>query len=511
MSRKIDFNQYTIKNYLADIDKYGMEKTWNNILQQVLEAKITNTLFCVENFGQIYEIGLEHENKISKKEMGKYYTPKDVAKIMSEWLEKQEATNVCDIGCGTGNLILSYLATIGKEKTRELINNGNVYLYDKDKIALKICKYSIAIIYGKDLLSRINTKCCDFLSKKTKLPKECKIICNPPYHSIKEIDDEWEKTKVINESKELYSSFMEKIIKNSKSSVIITPYSFIGCQKFYSLRKFMNEYNGFIVSFDNVPGNIFSGKKHGIFNSNNSNSVRAAITVVENRKDVKGFRLTPLIRFKTEEREDLLNCEVLESLLSPRYQIVDNKNKSYYKCFKELEGVLQKWKGQSSTELSKYISDEKNNLPLYIPDTCRYFTVAAVKDLDRTGKKTIYIKDKEFFDYTYCLMNSTFAYWHWRLYDGGINCPLNIINTIPVFYDKLSKEDKENIHNIAKKMISEESNYLVYKKNADKLQENIKFPKHYRDEINSIFLNALGVEEKQKLLDRVHSSSIFMK
>ena len=511
MSKKIDFSKYTIEDYLADIDKYGMEKTWNNILPQILETKPTDTIFSVESFGEIYEIGLEHENKISKKEMGKYYTPKDVAKVMSEWLINLEGTNVCDIGCGTGNLILTYLATLGKEKARELINEGKVYLYDKDKIALKICKYSIATIYGKDLLSRINTNCCDFLSQKTKLPKDCKIICNPPYHSIKEIDDEWEKTKVINESKELYSSFMEKIIKNSKSSVIITPYSFIGCQKFYSLRKFMNEYNGFIVSFDNVPGNIFSGKKHGIFNSNNSNSVRAAITVVENKQDLKGFRLTPLIRFKTEEREELLKCKVLESLLSPTYQIVDGKNKSYYKCFKELEDVLKKWEKESNIKLENYISDEKNNLPLYIPDTCRYFTVASVKELDRTGKKTIYIKDKEVFDYTYCLMNSTFAYWHWRLYDGGINCPLNIINTIPVFYDKLSKEDKENIHNIAKKMISEESNYLVYKKNADKLQENIKFPKHYRDEINSIFLNALGVEEKQKLLDRVHSSSIFMK
>ena len=45
----------------------------------------------------------------------------------------------------------------------------------------------------------------------------------------------------------------------------------------------MNQYNGEIYSFDNVPGNIFCGRKHGIFNTNTSNSVRAAITVV--RKD----------------------------------------------------------------------------------------------------------------------------------------------------------------------------------------------------------------------------------
>ena len=41
---------------------------------------------------------------------------------------------------------------------------------------------------------------------------------------------------------------MEKIIKQSVASVIITPYSYIGSTKFYSLRKFMNNYNGFVVS-----------------------------------------------------------------------------------------------------------------------------------------------------------------------------------------------------------------------------------------------------------------------
>lgn len=509
MSKKIDFNKYTIDDYLQDIGKIGTEKTWNNILPQILKNRPVNTIFKVENFGELYEMGLECENKISKKEMGKYYTPKDVAKVMSEWLIKQEGSKVCDIGCGTGNLILAYLESVGEEKAKELINDGNIYLYDKDKVALKICKYSIAIIYGIDLLNKTKIKCCDFLNKKVKLPSQCKVICNPPYHNIKEVDENWKQTKVINDSKELYCAFMEKIMQNSKSSVIITPYSFIGGQKFYSLRKIMNDYNGFIVSFDNVPGNIFSGKKHGIFNSNNSNSVRAAITVVENKQDIKGFRLTPLIRFKAEERKQLLNCETLEELLSPTYQIVNSKNKSYYKCFKELEDVLQKWQENSYTKLEKYISEKKDGNPLQIPDTCRYFTVASVKNLDRTGKKIIYINDNEVFDYIYCLMNSTFAYWHWRMYDGGINCPLNIINTIPVFYDKLSQKDKRDIHDIAQKMISEESDYLVYKKNANKLQENIKFPKQYRNEINKIFLNVIEAEDKQDILSKVHSSSIF--
>ena len=64
--------------------------------------------------------------------------------------------------------------------------------------------------------------------------------------------------------------------------------------------------NGFIVSFDNVPGNIFCGRKHGIFNTNTANSVRASITVLKKDDALKGFKVSPLIRFKNEEREKLL-------------------------------------------------------------------------------------------------------------------------------------------------------------------------------------------------------------
>ena len=106
----------------------------------------------------------------------------------------------------------------------------------------------------------------------------------------------------------------------------------------------MNRHKGFVVSFDNVPGNIFLGKKHGIFNTNTANSVRAAITVVEDADDRKGFRMTPLIRFKTEERTALLNNDVLESFIDETDQIITDANPMYRRCFKQLCEVWEKWK-----------------------------------------------------------------------------------------------------------------------------------------------------------------------
>lgn len=502
------YNNYDLNNYIKDIDCYGLKKTWHNILTKTLSKELVSKEFIVDNFGELYEIGLEHENKINKKEMGKYYTPKDVANIMSNWLLPLPGEKVCDVGCGVGNLIISYLDCLGKDKAYDLIESGNLYLYDKDDIALEICKYSLAIKYGVELLKKINTKNCDFLSHKVKLPKNSKVISNPPYYKIIEYGNDWDITKVIIDSKELYSSFIEKIIKQSVSSVIITPYSFIGSGKFYSLRTLMNNYNGFVVSFDNVPGNIFNGRKHGVFNTNKGNSVRAAITVVENKKNVKGFRFSPLIRFKTEERNLMLNNDYLYNLINDRYQLVNAKRKSYYKCHKELLKVLDLWEEKSNKKMGSLI-DSNEGIKLYVPTTCRYFTVGSKKELIRDGKRIINVKEKENYNYVYCMLNSTFAYWYWRLYDGGINCPLTIINSIPVFYDLFSEKQKETLNEIAEEMQQKEKNYLVYKMNAGKKQENIKFPVEYRDRINKLFFEVLGINEKTNILNKIHSSSLF--
>ena len=120
----------------------------------------------------------------------------------------------------------------------------------------------------------------------------------------------------------------------------------------------MNNYNGFVVSFDNVPGNIFNGRKYGIFNSNKGNSVRAAITVVENKKDVKGFRFSPLVRFKTEERSRMLKNDYLYSLLNDRYQIITPKRKNYYKCHKDLLKVLDSWEALSEQKMGNIIDSK---------------------------------------------------------------------------------------------------------------------------------------------------------
>lgn len=500
----LKFAYYNLENYKQDIITKGLKNTWTEINYYILNYETNNDFLLINNFAELYEIGLALQNKQLKKDSGQYYTPDDVAHVMANWFNQQKGVNVCDVACGTGKLILTYLDIIGEKNAFDLIRKGRLYLYDLDDVALSICKTILLIKYGKELAPYIHTIHCDFLSNEITLPKNSKVISNPPYSLVKDISIEWNKTDITVNTKELYSMFMEKIIKQSKSSVIITPYSFISGTKFYCLRYLMNKYNGFIISFDNVPGTIFCGKKHGVFNSNTSNSVRAAITVVENKDNYHGFRLTPLIRFKNEERKKLLKTDILESYIGETYQLVSKENPMYNKCFKELVDIWTNWKNNGIKKLGDYTSHDGQNI-ISIPNTCRYFTTASNKLMNRNGQIVLNITDKNVFNYIFCLINSSFAYWYWRLFDGGITYPKKLLFSMPVFYDKLTNEDKIFFDNVATAMINNSKKFIVTKKNLG-VQENVKYPRKYRDMINRRLLDILGINIDEKVFDLIHSN-----
>lgn len=496
-------NTYNLDIYVQNISIYGLAETWQDICSFVLKSGETEFL-QTSNFGELYEIGLAVEDKQQKKDSGQYYTPEDVAAVMSEWLLKQEAENVCDVACGTGKLILTYLDLLGSEKATQLIADGRLYLYDLDATALYICKTAILLKYGIEHSDKIHAVHCDFLDTNVSLPASCKVISNPPYANFTQIKPSWEQTPVLLDTKELYAAFMEKIVAQSEKSVIITPYSFIGSTKFYSLRRKMCQHNGFIVCFDNVPGTIFCGRKHGIFNTNTSNSVRAAITVVENTNTKNGFRISPLIRFKNTERKTLLDCETLEQFVGFDCQFVDNQNTMFRKCDRRLEKIYSAWKNAESEKLCQ-LTSSFGELTISMANTCRYFTAASDKIMNRGGQITLHFSDKDMFNYVYCLINSSFVYWHWRLFDGGITYPKTLLLNMPTFYKMLSADDKHFFAKIATEMISKADDFIVTKNNVG-IQENIKFPREYRDKINRRIFDILHITESENIMDIVHSN-----
>lgn len=502
------FDNYNSEKYLIDVNKYGLEYLWDEILDFILTHGQTSFL-NIKNFGEMYEAGLAEIDKNDKKKSGQYYTPKDVSKLMAQWLYDLDGVNVCDIGCGTGNLILSYLELVSEREVIDLLENKRIYLYDFDKIALKIAKYSIAILYGSQYLDSINCIYGDFLNENVEIPKNSKIITNPPYAKIETIDLSWSNSKIQKNSKELYAAFMEKIIASSNPAVIISPFSFLGGAKFYELRKLLSTTSGFIVAFDNVPGNIFNGRKHGVFNTNTANSVRAAITVIENKQNIKGFKTTHLIRFKNEERENLFTKLELEKQLSSNRQIVNNDNKMFARIHTDLESCFKQWISKSTKKMVDLLNYNNEDSFIYMPNTCRYFTTASKTKLQRGGYLSIPINNRDVFNYVYAMINSSFVYWWWRIFDGGITYPVGLFNDIPVFYDLLTDKNKQKLGKLVDEMINEEDKYKTTKMNAGNIQENIKFPPFYRDKINKIFLEILNCEVKSTSFDFIHRNSHF--
>lgn len=496
-SKRISFSSLSWANfdlvtYKKLLDLQGLEGAWETILKLISNLTVdemNRSLIQFNDLGELYEIGLAHTNKITKKQMGKYYTPHDVAAVMSELLlENDNITNLVDVASGTGNLILEVLNQMLARYTRDtvidFIKSKKLWLYDSDSVALKICVTKIEILLQQKLKKYINVVNADFLDASVKLPIDSTVITNPPYSVVKDTDfkETWFKSEVLAQSRDLYAGFFDKIASSARNAVLVTPQSFLVADKFSKLRtKLGNHYYGEIYSFDNVPGTLFNGRKHGIFNTNTSNGVRAAISSIK-RNGHNGFRLTHLIRFNTKQRNEVINLDFMRSKLGNSVQDL----KLPVKSFRELEPLVLETLSQPHIYLYDLIETNEEvqnpNYKITINTSARYFTVGSVRTLDRDGFFDIYAKDAASFNLLYALVNSSYVYMWWRFFDGGILYAKRHLLKTPVSVEILNRHNA--IAPIVHEMIERENNYLSYKLNAGKNQESIKFPVRYRNLIN---------------------------
>jgi predicted RNA methylase len=443
-------------------------------------------LFKINNISELYEIGLSIINKTDKKRLGQYYTPKDVSVFMAKELKSHyESEKICDVSSGTGNLIIEFLSLFTKDELMNIINNRKIHLFDLDETAMFVAKMIIAynFINNKNDFENIDNLIIEhtgnFLSDKIVLPDNSVVISNPPYGKLDENIEVWNEctTKKTND---LYGLFIEKMVKQSNFGVIISPQSYLGSNKFKSLRKSLKGYSGKIFAFDNVPASIFNGRKKGIFNSNTANSVRAAIMVYL-KKD-NGFRISPLVRFKNTERELVINN--LNNILGNKlYQ----DSQPWLKVPKQLEKIVDILKDHK--RISDYIENNNSNLIINVPSTPRYFITATNSNLSRSSIIKINPKNDYYNKVIYLMLNSSISYLWWRIHDGGITITKETLLSIPVI--ELPVEIVNNLYEVG---INLESQNIIVKNNANKLNENIKFPKEYRDKINLEILNHLNLD-----------------
>ena len=483
--------KYDFAMYHKDINNYGLQLTWEKILNQQTD-EILDSVF----WSDYYEEGLAYLNKNAKKEKGQYYTPADVANVMADFYVEFNGQNICDICCGTGNLILSVFQLMTKEKVRQVILQHNLYLYDIDKTALMICKALICNEYGTDLEEHINVVIGDFLNPDIHLPKNARVISNPPYGKLAEPYN----TIIQKTTKELYSSFIEKIVLEAEECVIISPHSYMGGNKFADLRSLLRNYRIDIYSFDNVPCNIFNGVKKGIFNSNSANSVRASILVKYNNQK-SGIKVSEFLRFETAERAQILNKVFLRTTLNDDINSANSEGIFY----RLRHGSPVNWLNSKHT-VKDLCSKEPTAYEIITPNSCRYYMCGVKRNLSRTGKYTLYAKDEDSFYILYGILNSSYCYYFQRATNGGITYPMELLMNCPIPEQK--DIDMMALRAQVDKMIKEEDKYLTLKKNAGVYQENVKFSEKYRQELNNIFSPAFG-EDKYDFVG-IHSNKYFI-
>ena len=320
----------------------------------------------------------------------------------------------------------------------------------------------------------------DFLLSDN-LPKYDYAILNPPY-VIVEPNMRFETRS----ARDLYVYFLERVIKTSTGFVSITPQTFTNGQKFNSLRRLLlNNFNKIdVYCFDNVPDNIFRGIKFGSKNTNIANSTRAGIIIANQNSAKRIFRITPLLKWRVKERQQLLDSvDDYLAEITPREDM-------FPKLQKELLPLYNIARKQEKI-LAHLVSHRPTPYKLIVPSTPRYFISALKTSVERSSFKTLYFYNEKERDIAYLLLNSSYMYWWWRINDGGMTISEKTLLTLPVM-DNLVV-DKDLLLKIER---SEKTNRVI-KRNAGKDNENVKHDPSLVKEINQCifpnFANALEI------------------
>src|SRR3989344_6417550 len=203
-SRSI-INSLPIQDFNLVLDRLGLEQAWYSVLATHLnnldradlkyiagENEFKNIEiqnfdfldgFSVGEISVLYEYSLAYMDRDKRKQEGQYFTPDDVAQVMAKKALSFPKNKIWIDPCsGVGNL--SYWL-IWHQKNQEGFLKNNIYLIDRDKLALFIARFILAINFqkkDKKLFEKIKSRfvIADFLLSDN-LPRHDYAILNPPY------------------------------------------------------------------------------------------------------------------------------------------------------------------------------------------------------------------------------------------------------------------------------------------------------------------------------------------
>lgn len=512
-----------MKRQLTDLlNKHGLNESIRIIMQAYVSNKrpdltITwlndadiesNDAIAIDfkqiSIGEIYETMLALNDKHHKKDNGIYYTPDDVAEFMADKMLAlfpfDDMNSVLIEPCvGTGNLLMPFIDNMPSNVNKWDFITNRLIINDLDENAVLITKTMLAVKYAPEGITADDgfMRACsrDFLIMN--IPDDAYVIMNPPYGRTDNENYSHYETYNIHD---LYALFMEHAVKHAKTTVSVTPQSFLGSLKYDSLRRVIASHaNMNAYAFDNVPQSLFNGRKHGVFNTNTSNSVRACIEIMDTRNGNNTIRCTPMIRWQSNERNALFTAagKFMNNAFIQSYE----RNQPFRKIPAGLEHMVESL--DSCEQLSSLYED--GEYTIHVPSTPRYATTATVMNINRSSMIDLKFDDDNDMMLAYAIMNSSIAYMWWRMIDGGITITNKQIAITPI--PALTDKQKCKLFNHVRSMIANEHNHLTIKLNAGKNNENVKWNQNEILELNKLLLPA-ATEHELNAMDACHSPSL---
>jgi len=229
-------------------DSYVLDRVSENIgYEEWCDiVEFSNRLLDVETpsetIGSIFE---DIVPQSSRRKLGQFRTPEDIAELMSNWVVNESNDTVLDSGIGAG-ILSSYCYNSKKEKGSD-VSLSEIYGVDKSQLSLVMSTTSLRLENGGD---KPNITAGDFFEYEQE-PADA-IISNPPYTRHHELEDEYKKElnreieeiagHELSSLSPLYSYFFIKasqFVKEGGKMVFITPSEFLETNYGESLKQFL--------------------------------------------------------------------------------------------------------------------------------------------------------------------------------------------------------------------------------------------------------------------------------
>ena len=487
-------NQSLLDNIEKSL-REGIEHPWEHILPEDIGS-------CFEMVKELEAVqvddGIELVYADGRRKGGVHHTPFDVTQHMANLsLEKLEISDeaipedlvICDLAVGAGAFLLQYARIVANISKLDvgLILEKHVIGFDIDPNVLQICSLCFHLergcpnsessynLHQLDSIGQLNSRerikqrVVEMMPSSKGNPTI--TTGNPPYVRVKAADYEYLGFQS-NKCGNLSAYFIEQAIEITQIGKVvcqIVPQSIIQSQGMKSIRRILQTRcsNVDIEAYGCVPGYMFDQGKIGS-NSNTAITQRVAIiTAVTGESQNPTLTATRFIRWGSKERDVLFeNIEKTQipKELSLDYDIPmigddDSKN------------VLLEIRRNN-----RFLGDllgSNERMKLFIPKAVRYFCTASRNDLYRSQIELNF--DNQYSrNMAQILINSSYFYWHWRIYGNGFQISNNDLHNLPIPSKEKQELYQHKIDTMANRLHSRRKALAVKKSNKGMI-ENIKY------------------------------------